>query len=66
MHLPDTITKEGGGLGEPRLAWSMADVREEVGGNCQPFHRAKKWPRLFLTGMTRDRHSVEELFELDL
>lgn len=48
------------------MVWSVVDMTEEVGGACQPFHRAEKWQRLFLTGMTWDIHSVEELFELDL
>jgi len=41
-------------------------MTEEVGGACQPFPRAEKWQRLFLTGTAWHMPSVEELCELDL
>lgn len=44
----------------------MVDVTGAVGRACQPFYRAEKWQKLFLTGMTWGMHSGEELFELDL
>lgn len=50
-----------------RPRWfGMVDVTREVGRARQPLCRTEKWQRLFLTKMTWEIRSGEELFELDL
>lgn len=54
-------------LGSENPRWfGVVAVMREMGRACLPFYRAQKWQRLFLTGMTREMHSGEGLFELDI